>query len=91
MESKNQWSLDQKNPVRTNEIVRRSTSLPTVKFVHLHSSIRTFLSGFSTKMLLGYTVAKACASSGNSTWFTRLFLLVRGWGLGMRLGFSPVP
>ena len=32
--------------------------------------------------LLGYTVAKACPR--NSTWFTRSFLLVRGWGLGTR-------
>ena len=36
-------------------------------------------------MLLGYTVAKAPASPRNSTWFTRPFLLVRGWGLGTRL------
>ena len=36
-------------------------------------------------MLLGYTVAEAPASPRNSTWFTRLFLLMRGWGLGMRL------
>ena len=33
--------------------------------------------------VLGYTVAKA--SPRNLTWFTRLFLLVRGWGLGTRL------
>ena len=30
-------------------------------------------------MLLGYTVAKAPASPRNSTWFTRPFLLVRGY------------
>ena len=36
-------------------------------------------------MLLGDTVAKVCASPRNSTWFIRLFLLVRGWGLGTRL------
>ena len=36
-------------------------------------------------MLLGYNVAKAPASPRNSTWFTTLFLLVRGWGLGTRL------
>ena len=36
-------------------------------------------------MLLGYTVAKAPASPRNLTWFTRPFLLVRGWGLGTRL------
>ena len=35
--------------------------------------------------LLGYIVAKACASPRNSTWFTRPFLLVRGWGLGTTL------
>jgi len=36
--------------------------------------------------LLSYTVTKAHASPKNLTWFTRLFLLVRGWRLGMRLG-----
>ena len=36
--------------------------------------------------LLGYTVAIACASPRNSIWFTRSFLLVKGWGLGRRLG-----
>ena len=36
-------------------------------------------------MLLGYSVAKVCTSPRNSTWFTRQFLLVRGWGLGTRL------
>ena len=35
--------------------------------------------------LLGYNVAKACASPRNSTWLTRPFLLIRGWGLGTRL------
>ena len=29
-----------------------------------------------------------CASPRNSTWFTRLFLLVRGWGLGTRLSLA---
>ena len=38
-------------------------------------------------MLLGYIVAKVPASPRNSTWFTRPFLLVRGWGLGTRLLF----
>ena len=38
------------------------------------------------RSLLSYTVAKGCASPRNSTWFTRPFLLVRGWGLGTRLG-----
>ena len=32
-----------------------------------------------------YTAAKVPASPRNLTWFTRLFLLVRGWGLGTRL------
>ena len=36
-------------------------------------------------LLLGYNVGKACASLRNSTWFTRLFLPVRRWGLGTRL------
>jgi len=40
--------------------------------------------------LLGYNVAKASASPRNSTWFTRPFLLVRGWGLGTRLS-NPLP
>ena len=36
-------------------------------------------------MLLGDTVAKVYTSPRNSTWFSRLFLLVRGWGLRARL------
>ena len=36
-------------------------------------------------LLLGYTVSKLCASPRNSTFFTRLFLLVRGWSLETRL------
>ena len=66
-----------------------STSLTTLKFIHLHSSIRTFFERVFQKIfwtLLGYTVAKAPASSRNLTWFTRPLLLVRGWGLGTRLG-----
>ena len=42
-----------------------STSLTTVKFVYLHSSTRTFFERVGRKMfwaLLGYIVAKACAS-----------------------------
>ena len=35
--------------------------------------------------MLGYMVAKVCASPRSSIWFTRLFLLVRDWGLGTRL------
>ena len=79
------------NIVMTNEIVRSViityTFLITVKFVHLHSSICTFFERVCCKMLLllGYIVAKACTSPRNSTWFTRPFLLVRGWGLGTRL------
>ena len=41
-------------------------------------------------LLLGYTVAKVCASPRNLTWLTRPFLLVRGWGLGTRLVQSSV-
>ena len=44
--------------------------------------------------LLGYMSQKACAIPRNWTWFTRPFLLVRGWGLGTRLGeavFLPNP
>ena len=40
-------------------------------------------------LFLGYIVAKACASPRNSTWFTRPFLLVRGWGLRTRLFVPP--
>ena len=36
-------------------------------------------------MLLGYIVAKVCTSPRILTSFTRLFLLMRGWGLGARL------
>ena len=63
----------------------RSTSLATVKFVYLHSSIHTFFERVRRKiflMLLDYIAAKACASPA---WFTRPFLLVRGWGLGTRI------
>ena len=35
--------------------------------------------------LLGYTLAKPCTNPNNLTWFTRPFLLVGEWGLGMRL------
>ena len=63
--------------------------ITTVDFAHLHSSIHAF---FSEKVvhktfwtLLSYTVTKACTSPRNSTLFTWPFLLVRGWGLGMRL------
>ena len=74
---------------KTNQIARSAiityTSLTTLKFILLHSSILTFFERVFCKMLLGYTVAKECASPRNSTWFTRPILLVRGWGLGTRL------
>jgi len=35
--------------------------------------------------VLEYTVAKACTIPRIWTWFTRLFFLMRGWGVGMRL------
>ena len=41
-------------------------------------------------LLLGYTVSKLCASPRNSTFFTRLFLLVRGWSLETRLITFPL-
>ena len=75
--------------VMTNEIARSYVALPLQqlkKFVHLHSSICTFFERVGRKILLpGYIVAKACASPSNSTWFTRPFLLLRGWGLGTGL------
>ena len=59
--------------VKTNENARSSsTSLTTVKFVNLHSSIHTFLSGFSATVL-GYTVEKTFASPRNLTWFATPF------------------
>ena len=69
--------------INTNEIVKSviNTSFTTVKFVHLHSIIHAF----ERVVHRSYIVAKACASPRNSTWFTRLFLLVKGWGLGTRL------
>ena len=92
-QSRNSWAYYPKR-VMTNEIARSViimyTSLTTVKIVYLHSSIHTFFEQVGRKIfrsLLGYIVAKVCASpnSRNSTWFTRPVLLVRGWGLGMRL------
>ena len=40
-----------------------STSLTAVKFVSLHSSIHTFLSGLSAKHFLGYTVTNSTIQS----------------------------
>ena len=77
--SKDQWDC---------EISNYYYVATTVEFVHLHSSIRSFFERVVRKMfwtLLGYSVVKACTSPRNSTWFTRPFLLVRGWGLGTRL------
>ena len=86
------------NRVMTNEIARsviiRSTFFTTVKLI-LSISIRAsvpFFERVGHKMfwsLLGYIVAKVSASLRYLTWFTRPFLLVRGWGLGSRLSFSP--
>ena len=39
-------------------------------------------------MLLGYTATKVPSSPKNLTWFTRPFLLVRGWYLGMHCWFN---
>ena len=50
-----------------------------------HWNIHTFFEWVWHRMLLGDTVTIVCASPRNSTWFTKLFLLVRGWGLGTRL------
>ena len=36
-------------------------------------------------MLLGYTVVRVCASASDLACFTRLFFLMRGWGLGTQL------
>ena len=58
-------------------------------FDRVFQSIRAFFERVFRKIfrtLLGYTVTKAPANPRNSTWFTRPFLLVRGWGLGTRLG-----
>ena len=76
--------------VRTNEIVRSVHCPYNSKICHLYLSIRPFFEQVCKRFwtLLGYNVAKACASPRDSTWFTRPFLLVRGWGLGMRLTCS---
>ena len=55
---------------------------------HLHSCIRTLFEWVGHKTLLGYIITKACASRRNLIQFTRLFLLVRGWGVGMRLVYT---
>ena len=78
--------------VKTNEIVR--SVIITWHFPYKSKKI-LMCTGVSVPfwgvwdklvwMLLGYTVTRACASPRNSTWFTRPFFLVRGWGLGTRL------
>ena len=50
--------------------------LPLLKHPYL------FWADLAYRSLLGYTVAKVCVSPGKSTCFTRLFLLMRGWGVG---------
>ena len=40
-------------------------------------------------MLLGDTVTMVCTTPRNLTWFTRPFLLMRGWGLRRSLVFMP--
>ena len=64
----------------------RSTSLTTVK-CSKHLAANPFNKGMNTRMELNknFTVAKVCTSPRNLTWLTRPFLLMRGWGLGMRL------
>ena len=74
------WSRDDNHEI--------NSEWPRLIFVHLYLDIRTFFEQIGHKMfwlLLGYTIAKACTSTRNSTWFTRPFLLVRVWGLGTRL------
>ena len=78
--------------VKTNEIARSviiTYHFPcNSKICSSHLSIHTFFERVVRKMfwtLLGYTVTEVRASPRNSTWFTRPFLLVRGWGLGTRL------
>ena len=70
-------------PARTR-LPARNSLVNEVEFVYLHSSTRAGRKMFWS--LLGYIVTKVCASPRNLTWFTRPFLLVRGWGLGTRLG-----
>ena len=73
------WAYSPK-VVRTNKLL--STSLTGV------INLCTFSEQIWRKMiwtLLNDTVTKVCASPRNSTWFTRPFLLMRGWGLQMRL------
>ena len=71
-----------KKVVRTNEIARYSTSLTTVKFVYLYSSICVLfeLSLLENVLSVAYMHChKACTSPD------LIHLLVRGRGLGTRL------
>ena len=73
------WAYSQKL-VKTNDIARLliiTWHFPYNMFISIRVSMHTWA-------LLGYTVRKA-PSPGNLTWFTKPFLLVRGWGLGTRL------
>ena len=70
--------------VRTNETVRLETitkhfPYSREKFIN---PICTFFDQLWHKFfgkLLGDTVSKVCTSPRNSTWFTRLLFLMRGW------------
>ena len=64
----------------------RSIKLQIVLWDPSFHGVNVLLKELIFRKLLGYTVAKAPASPRNLTWFTRQFLLVRGWGLGTRLG-----
>ena len=71
----------------TNEIVR--LVIITYQFPY-NSKICSspFWAGWPQNIVVRFIVAKGCASARNLTWFTRPFPLVRGWGLGTRLGVS---
>ena len=82
--------------VKTNDIARSVIIVyyfPCSRkffFVSIRVSIYFFERVVRTMfwMFLGLqvtAVTKVCASPGNLTWFTRPFLLVRGWGLVTRL------
>ena len=82
------WAYSPK-VIRTNEIARLViiTLYNSKIFTSSYLNICTFFEWVWRMFvsLLGDTVAKVCTSPRNSTWFTRLFLLVRGWGLETRL------
>ena len=73
--------------VMTNEIVR----LVIIMYRFPYNSkicSSPFWAGWPQNIVVRFIVAKGCASARNLTWFTRPFPLVRGWGLGVRLGVS---